>query len=531
MPTHSNMERALFGSALLLMLGWAATSADAAELTAAEARGKQIYTNGTSPSGADISAHMGVGGFPLPASVMPCASCHGPDGRGRPEGGVIPSDVTWGYLTRSYGHEHSYGREHPAYTEATVARAISHGLDPAGGRLEIAMPLYTMEPDDLDALIAYMKRIETDYDPGITPDSIRLATLLPLSGRMAPLGSAMRAVLDAYVDDLNAAGGINGRTIELDVVPFGQSPEQALANLDTAIARTGTFALLSPYSIGIETELARFAEEALLPLIAPYTLQPPARSALDRYTFYLFSGDEQQVRILVETVAEQHADQDPGLVVTGADSDAVRTLAKALTKQIERRDWRAPATLYYTAGDFDAPGLAGQLRAADTGAVFFFGAPTELDALLAEFVNDETVPLLLVPASRVARSLFEAPAIFDGRILTAYPRSPADVTAAGKSAYAALRENHELSGEYASAQLAVLAAVTMLDEALKRAGKHLSRESLISALEGLHEYETGLAPPLTFSLNRRIGALGAQVVRLDLGRATFVPEGEWRNLK
>ncbi|MDH3351002.1 MAG: ABC transporter substrate-binding protein [Gammaproteobacteria bacterium] len=523
--------RTLHVGALLLMLGWVASTADGSELTPEEARGRQIYTSGTSPSGADISAHMGVGGFPLPASVMPCASCHGPDGRGRPEGGVIPSDVTWGHLTRSYGHEHSYGREHPAYTEATVARAIRHGLDPAGGRLEIAMPLYSMEPDDLDALVAYMKRIETDYDPGIASDSMRLATLLPLSGRIAPLGRAMRAVLDAYVDNLNAAGGINGRTIELDVVPFGQSPEQALANLDEAIAKTGTFALLSPYSIGIETELARFAEEASLPLIAPYTLQPPARSALDRYTFYLFSGDEQQVRVLVETVAEQHGDQDPGLVVTGADSDVVRALAKAVTMQTERRDWQAPETLYYTARDFDAPGLAGQLRAADTGAVFFFGAPHELDALLAEFASDETVPLVLVPASRVARSLFEAPPIFDGRILSAYPRSPADVTAAGQSAYAALRENHELSGEYASAQLAVLAAATMLDEALKRTGKHLSRESLIAALESLDDYETGLAPPLTFGLNRRIGALGAHVVRLELERGTFVPEGEWRVLK
>ncbi len=523
--------RTLHVGALLLMFGWVAATADGSELTPNEAHGKQIYTSGTSPSGAEISAHMGVGGFPLPASVMPCASCHGPDGRGRPEGGVIPSDVTWGHLTRSYGHEHSYGREHPAYTEATVARAINHGLDPAGGRLEIAMPLYNMEPDDLDALVAYLKRIETDYDPGITPDSIRLATLLPSSGRMASLGSAMRGVLDAYVDDLNTAGGINGRTIELDVVPFGQSAEQALADFDEVVTKTGTFALLSPYSIGIETELARFAEEASLPLIAPYTLRPPARSALDRYTFYLFSGDEQQVRVLVETVAEQHGDQDPGLVVTGADSDVVQALARAVTKQTERRDWRAPATLYYAAGAFDAQALAKRVRDADTGALFFFGAPDELNALLGEFANDETVPLVLVPASRVARSLFEAPAIFDGRILSAYPRSPADVTAAGQSAYAALRENHELSGEYASAQLAALAAVTMLDEALKRAGKHLSRESLIVALESLKDYETGLAPPLTYSLNRRIGALGAHVVRLDLERGTFVPEGEWRELK
>ena len=516
---------------LVLMLGWAGATADGSELTPAEAHGKQIYTSGTSTSGEDITALMGVDGFPLPASAMPCASCHGADGRGRPEGGVIPSDITWANLTRSYGHQHSYGRDHAAFDDKSVALAISTGIDPAGNRLDIAMPAYSMAEDDLDALIAYLKRIETDYDPGISPESLRLATLLPLSGRMASLGNAMRAVLDAYVENLNAAGGVNGRRIELDVIPFGQSPEQAFANLDEVVGNAGTFALLSPYSIGIEDELARYVEEAALPLIAPYTLQPPTRSALDRYTFYLFSGDEQQVRVLVETVVDQFAGQDPGIVVTGADNDAVQSLAKAVTKQTQRYDWQAPATLYYEPASFHAQTLAKQVRATDIGALFFFGMPAELEALLAELADDDTVPLIVVPASRVARSLFAAPAIFDGRVLSAYPRSPADVTATGQDAYASLRENHELSGEFASAQLAVLAASMTFGEAAMRAGKHLSRESLITALESLKEYETGLAPPLTFSLNRRIGALGAHVVRLDLEHGTFASEGAWRELK
>ena len=516
---------------LMLMLGWAGANADASELTPEEAHGKQIYTHGTSPRGEEITAHVGVDGFPLPASAMPCASCHGTDGRGRPEGGVIPSNITWEHLTVSYGHQHSYGREHPAFTEQTAARAITTGVDPAGNRLDMAMPGYSITQDDLRALLAYLKTIATDFDPGVTPDSVRIATLLPLSGRKAALGSAMRAVLDAFVADLNSASGINGRQIDLDVVPYGESPGQALANLREAVAQAGIFALLSPYSIGIESELAHFAEEAALPLIAPYTLQPPTRSVLDRYTFYLFSGDEQQVRVLIDALADQFAGQDPGIVVTGADNDAIQSLAKAVTKQAQRRDWPAPATLYYEPANFDSKALAERVRAADTGVLFFFGTSVELDALLVEYAGDASVPLIVVPANRVARSLFEAPAVFDGRILSAYPRSPADVTAAGRDAYTALRENHDLSGEFASAQLAVLAAARTFGEATMRAGKHLSRESLIAALEGLKEYETGLAPPLTFSLNRRIGALGAHVVRLDLERGTFVPEGAWRALK
>ena len=107
-----------------------------------EARGKQIYLEGEGNSGTVIIARVGQENTELPASAVPCAGCHGPDGRGRPEGGVLPSDITWSYLTRAYGHQHAYGRKHPAFNEASVVTAITRGVDPAGNRLDPAMPRY-----------------------------------------------------------------------------------------------------------------------------------------------------------------------------------------------------------------------------------------------------------------------------------------------------------------------------------------------------------------------------------------------------
>ncbi len=64
-------------------------------------------------------------------------------------------------------------------------------------------------------------------------------------------------------------------------------------------------------------------------------------------------------------------------------------------------------------------------------------------------------------------------------------------------------------------------------EGLKRAGRELSRERLITALEGLYDHETGLTPPVSFGPNRRIGARGAYVVAVDLAGGSFQPMGEW----
>src|SRR5947208_15035593 len=82
--------------------------AGAGPLTPEEQRGRQIFVDGTSPSGGEIIAVMGDPGIEVPASSVPCAGCHGRDGRGRPEGGVAPSDLTWSVLS---------GRDHPPYDE------------------------------------------------------------------------------------------------------------------------------------------------------------------------------------------------------------------------------------------------------------------------------------------------------------------------------------------------------------------------------------------------------------------------------
>jgi hypothetical protein len=62
---------------------------------------------------------------------------------------------------------------------------------------------------------------------------------------------------------------------------------------------------------------------------------------------------------------------------------------------------------------------------------------------------------------------------------------------------------------------------------IRRGGAELSREGLVTALEGLYDYETGLTPRLTFGPNRRIGAAGAYVVAVDTERKEFALAGEW----
>ena len=53
-------------------------------------RGRRIYLEGVSPSGAEITAVMSEASVEVPASAVPCAGCHGATAKAGPRGEVAP---------------------------------------------------------------------------------------------------------------------------------------------------------------------------------------------------------------------------------------------------------------------------------------------------------------------------------------------------------------------------------------------------------------------------------------------------------
>jgi hypothetical protein len=196
-----------------------------ATLTPQQLRGRAIYRTGESPSGTPIVARTGAEDIDVPATVLPCASCHGRDGKGRAEGGVTPSNLQWDALTKPYEVATAAGRTHPPYTLPALKRAITMGTDPAKHRLLPSMPRYQLSLIDLDDLIAYLPLLGTDHDPGIRDDAIVVGVIAP--------DDDVRELVTAYYAGVNAKGGIFGRRIEpvftLDDEPFAIAPSFGLA--------------------------------------------------------------------------------------------------------------------------------------------------------------------------------------------------------------------------------------------------------------------------------------------------------------
>ncbi|MBI5443292.1 MAG: ABC transporter substrate-binding protein, partial [Deltaproteobacteria bacterium] len=273
MICRRTLAAALLGALL------AAGPAVGRDLTPEQERGRQIYMTGHSPSGTPIVAYFGEDSVEIPEEASTCSGCHGYDGTGRPESGVIPSNVTWPYLTKSYGHVHSNGVEHPAFTVETLKDYMESGVYPGGGAGDPSMPVYEMASRDLDDLVAFMQLLGQSLDPGVTEGSLRLGTVLPAAGPGAPAGEAVRALLEAYLAEVNEAGGIYGRKVELSVLAAAPGPSAKGRDLAGWVRVEKPFALVATFTPGFEGELYEVVGPEEIPLVGPLTLYP-----LDAYS-------------------------------------------------------------------------------------------------------------------------------------------------------------------------------------------------------------------------------------------------------
>ncbi len=496
----------------------------AAELNEAQQRGKQIYFEGTSPRGTDITAVVGDEAALLPGSAMVCSSCHGSDGLGRPEGGVIPLDIRWSEMVKSYGHVHHDGRRHPAFDDDSAALSIVAGVDSANNTLDRSMPIYQMSQQDIDDLVAYMKVLEFDLDPGLTEDGIRVATVLPLSGDGAAVGEAMRQVMEGYFAEVNDAGGIFGRQIELLAVPMAQTADASIETVREAFRTESIFALVGAYSVGYDEALLGYLRSDNVPLIGPFTLDP-GDSFLDAAAFYLFSGFDDQARVLADRALADGAAANQ-VVIAGPQSARSEQLLRAAIDRVRKAPGDAEANVEtWAPGEFDTADFAMKIAENGIQAVIFIGAQAELDSLLGELAEREQAPRIYLLSSLVARPLLDIPAAFDKRVFIAYPTTSQDVTPRGREDYSRIAERQSLPREHIQAQLAALAAAKLFVEGLRRAGRDASRVRLTEGLEQLYNFDTGVTPPLTYGPNRRVGALGAHVVTVDLTNQRYVPVG------
>jgi branched-chain amino acid transport system substrate-binding protein len=135
--------------------------------------------------------------------------------------------------------------------------------------------------------------------PGTGGNTIVLGQSAAFTGPAAQLGIQMNRGARLYLDALNAAGGVNGHTIELRTLDDGYEPDRCKSNTEKFI-KDDVFALFG--YVGTPTSVAALplAKDSATPFFGPFTGAEALRAPFHKSVFHLRASYYDETALIVK---------------------------------------------------------------------------------------------------------------------------------------------------------------------------------------------------------------------------------------
>lgn len=108
-------------------------------------------------------------------------------------------------------------------------------------------------------------------EPGVSEDKIVFGQAAALEGPASALGTGMQLGLKAAFASTNAAGGVNGKKLELISYDDSYEPEKSISAVNKLISDDQVFALIGPVGTPTSKATQPIATQANVPFIGPFT--------------------------------------------------------------------------------------------------------------------------------------------------------------------------------------------------------------------------------------------------------------------
>ena len=323
---------------------------------------------------------------------------------------------------------------------------------------------------------------------GVTADKIVLGQAAVFSGPAAQLGIQMRNGIKAYFEYVNERGGIYGRKLELVSEDDKYEPSVAPQASKKLIEEHKVFALIG--YVGTPTGVAHLpvVTQAKVPLVGMFTGAEALRVPFNRYIFHVRASYYDETEKIVEQVVSTGGHKISVFMQDDAYGEAGRKGTEiALTKR---------GMKIHSLGKFERNTLKVQeavktINASLPDAVVMIGAY----AACAEFIKDMRKAgsgatfynVSFVGSKALADALGPEGS---GVAISQVVPYPWGTSVPVVKEYQAASKKAGLTDYNFSAMEGFLTAKVMV-EGLRRAGKNLTREGLVNALESMQDVDLG----------------------------------------
>lgn len=340
----------------------------------------------------------------------------------------------------------------------------------------------------LAAAISLLLSAAVLAEPGVSDKEIVLGQSAALSGPAKELGSEMRSGALLYFEQVNAGGGIHGRRIRLQTLDDGYEPERAAANTRKLIEEEKVLALFG--YVGTPTSLAAqpLFTEAKVPFVGAFTGAQALREPFNRYVFNVRASYFDETEKIVEQLTTTGIKQIAVFYQNDAYGKAgLAGVERAMTK----RGLKIAATATVERNTVDVAKAVAALSATRPDAIVMVSAYTSVAAFVkgmkkagsaAQFHNVSFVgsrPLAAALGDEgVGVAIAQVVPFPWSGTLPVTREYQAQARAAGAK-------------DFSFTELEGYIAARVLVEGLKRAGRELTRERLVTALESLSRTDIG----------------------------------------
>lgn len=294
-----------------------------------------------------------------------------------------------------------------------------------------------------------------------------------------------------YFKQLNAKGGVNGRNIELRTLDDGYEPEKTAANTKQFLS-DNVFALFG--YIGTPTSVAALplASEAKVPFFAPFTGAQVLREPFNRYAIHVRASYFDETAAIVKQASSVgikkfsvfYQNDAYGKAGLEGVNRALQALNLPMTSlgTVERNSVdvkkavddimaKQPEAIVQISAYKSCAAFIREARKAGFGGTFYNVSFVGTQALLTELGKDARGVVI----SQVMPYPYSASSAIASEFLEALK--------------AVSTTNKEVTANYSSMEGFVAAKI--FAEALRRAGRNATRESFISSIQAIQNFQMG----------------------------------------